>query len=214
MSEPRVELVRSWRGTPPRERQETRRRQLLEAGLEVFGTEGFRAATVGRICREAALTNRYFYEHFSDREAALRAVYDGLVEEAFQRVAETLRGGDGPLEARVMAAVDTYLSFSMEDPRRPRVISVESVGVNPAMEAHRRGVRHRMADLFAQEYRRSVRAGTAVDRPFDKQALALVGAANELVIDWVLSDRSRTREELSEDMAGVFVPVLRERRTS
>lgn len=214
MSEPRVELVRSWRGKSPRERQETRRRQLLEAGLEVFGTEGFRAATVGRICREAGLTNRYFYEHFTDREAALRAVYDGLVHEALQRISEPLQGGEGPLEVRVMAAVDAYLSFSMEDPRRPRVISVESVGVNPVMEAHRRGVRHRIADLFTQEYRRSVRVGTSVDRPFDKQALALVGAANELVIDWVLSDRSRTREELSEDVAGVFVPVLRARRIS
>lgn len=220
MSEPRVELVRSWRGKPPRERQETRRRQLLEAGLEVFGTEGFRAATVGRICGEAGLTNRYFYEHFTDREAALRAVYDDLVHEALQRISEHLQGSEplqdeeGPLEARVMAAVDAYLSFSMEDPRRPRVISVESVGVSPAMEEHRRGVRHRIAELFTEEYRRSVRMGASVDRPFGKQALALVGAANELVIDWVLSDRSHTREELLEDVTGVFVPVLRARRTS
>lgn len=75
----------------PHERQEARRRRLLDAGLEVFGTDGFRAATVSRICREAGLTNRYFYEHFADREACLRAVYDGLVTEAQRRLAEAIR---------------------------------------------------------------------------------------------------------------------------
>ena len=212
MSEPRVELVRSWRGTPPRERQEARRRRLLDAGLEVFGTEGFRAATVGRICKEAGLTNRYFYEHFADREAALRAVYDDLVQDALQRISAALGDPALPLEERVRAALDAYLGFSLEDPRRPRVISVESVGVSAEMEERRRGVRHRIAELFTREYRRSVREGTLVDRPFDKQALALVGAANELVIDWVLGDRSRTRRELAEDIAGVFLPVIASRR--
>lgn len=215
MSEPRVELVRPWRGMPPRERQEARRRRLLQAGLEVFGTEGFRAATVGRVCREAGLTNRYFYEHFADREAALRAVYDDLVEDAFHRLSTAVN--DPPpascLEDRVMAALDAYLDFCLSDPRRPRVISVESVGVSADMEERRRSVRHRIAELFAREYRRSAREGTVVDLPFDKQALALVGAANELVIDWVLSDRSRTREELSRDIAGVFMPVIGSRRS-
>lgn len=213
MSEPRVELVRHWRGMPPHERQEARRRRLLGAGLEVFGTDGFRAATVSRICREAGLTNRYFYEHFADREACLRAVYDGLVTEAQRRLAEAIGTPGAELEERVSAAVDAYVGFSLEDPRRPRVIAVESVGVSPAMEERRRSVRHEIAALFTAEYEREVRSGSAVDRPFGKQALALVGAANELVVDWVLGDRSRTPQELSADIAGVFVPVLRSRRS-
>ncbi|MBR8741070.1 TetR/AcrR family transcriptional regulator [Nocardiopsis sp. MG754419] len=211
MSEPRVELVRSWRGMPPRERQEARRQRLLEAGLEVFGTAGFRAATVGRICREAELTNRYFYEHFADREAALRAVYDMLVDDAMDRISRAMSAPAGSLEARVMTAVDAYLGFSLDDPRRPRIISVESVGVSPALEERRRSVRHAIAGVFTSEYERCAREGTVVDRPFGKQALALVGAAHELVIDWVLGDRSRTREALSGDIAEVFVPVLRSR---
>lgn len=213
MSEPRVELVRSWRGTPARERQEARRRRLLQAGLEVFGTAGFRSATVGRVCQEAGLTNRYFYEHFADREAALRAVYDMLVHDALHRLSTAMDAPASSLEERVMAALDSYVDFSLSDPRRPRVISVESVGIGPAMEERRRAVRHRIAHLFAREYRRSVREGTMVDLPFDKQALALVGAANELIVDWVLGDRSRTKAELAQDIAGVLLPVLRSRRS-
>ncbi|MDE3722791.1 TetR/AcrR family transcriptional regulator [Nocardiopsis sp. N85] len=211
MTRPRVELVRPWRGMTPHERQQARRHRLLEAALEEFGTVGFRAATVGAICVRAELTNRYFYEHFADREAALRAVYDDLLTRALEHMGAALEGG-GDFQERIMAALDAYLSFVMADPRRPRVISVESVGVSPAMEERRRAARHTIADLVDTHYARGVAAGDLVDRPFRKQALALVGAANELVIDWVLGERTATVAEVSADIAEVYLPLLRSRR--
>lgn len=213
MTRPRVELVRPWRGMTPDERQQARRRLLLDAALEEFGTTGFRAATVGAICARARLTNRYFYEHFADREAALRALYDELLGRALHLMTGALDAAD-TFEDQVMAALDAYLDFALADPRRPRVISVESVGVSPAMEEHRRAARHTVADLIDTAYRRGVEAGHLVDRPFGKQALALVGAANELVIDWVLGDRRTGADQVRADIAQVYLPLLRSRRTT
>ncbi|CAL9342389.1 hypothetical protein SUDANB121_00307 [Nocardiopsis dassonvillei] len=213
MTRPRVELVRPWRGMTPRERQQERRRRLLDAALEEFGTAGFRATTVGAICARARLTNRYFYEHFADREAALRALYDELLGRALHLMTTALDSHPA-FEEQVTAAVGAYLDFAMADPRRPRVISVESVGVSPAMEEHRRTARHTIAGLVDAAYRRGVHTGHLVDRPFDKQALALVGAANELVIDWVLGERTATAEQVGADIAQVYLPLLRSRRTT
>lgn len=212
MTRPRVELVRPWRGMTPDERQRDRRRRLLDAALEEFGTAGFRATTVGAICARAHLTNRYFYEHFTDREAALRALYDELLARALDVTTAALHSRE-TFTDQVMAALDAYLGFAMADPRRPRVISVESVGVSPAMEEHRRAARHTIADLLDAAYARGAAAGHLVDRPFRKQALALVGAANELVIDWVLGDRSQDAAQVGADIAEVYLPLLHARRT-
>ncbi|MFL1378659.1 MULTISPECIES: TetR/AcrR family transcriptional regulator [unclassified Nocardiopsis] len=211
MTRPRVELVRPWRGMTPDERQRARRRRLLDASLQEFGTVGFRAATVGAICARAELTNRYFYEHFADREAALRAVYDEVLGRALAAMTAALDSADA-FEDQVMAALGAYLDLVMADPRLPRVISVESVGVSPAMEERRRAARHTIADLIDAAYARGVESGHLVDRPFRKQALALVGAANELVIDWVLGDRSQDAARVGADIAEVYLPLLRSRR--
>ncbi len=205
--------MRPWRGMTPDERQRVRRRRLLDAALEEFGTVGFRAATVGGICARAELTNRYFYEHFADREAALRAVYDELLDLALDVMTTALDTREN-FEDQVMAALNAYLGFVMADPRRPRVISLESVGVSPAMEERRRRARHTIADLIDTAYARGAARGHLVDRPFRKQALALVGAANELVVDWVLGDRSQDADRVGADIAEVYLPLLRSRRTA
>lgn len=213
MTRPRVELVRPWRGMTPDERQQARRRRLLDAALEEFATTGFRAATVGAICARAHLTNRYFYEHFADREAALRALYDELLDRALTAMTTALDTRQD-FEDQVMAALGAYLDYVMADPRRVRIISVESVGVSPAMEERRRTARHTIADLVDAAYARGAARGRLVERPFRKQALALVGAANELVVDWVLGDRTQDADRVRADIAEVFLPLLRSRRTT
>ena len=47
-----------------------------------MGTEGAAAATMRATCREAALTERYFYESFANRDELLVAVLDDGPEPA------------------------------------------------------------------------------------------------------------------------------------
>ena len=44
---------RRWRGQEPEDRRAARRTQLIEAGLQIMGTEGAAAATMRATCREA-----------------------------------------------------------------------------------------------------------------------------------------------------------------
>ena len=67
---------RRYRGVSAEERRAARRRQLLDAALEIAGTRGVERATMTAICAEAGLTERYFYESFADTDELLGAVYD------------------------------------------------------------------------------------------------------------------------------------------
>ena len=64
---------RTYGGESADDRLTRRRRQLLDAGLELFGTAGYRATTVRQLCREAKVSDRYFYEQFDSTEDLLLA---------------------------------------------------------------------------------------------------------------------------------------------
>src|SRR4029077_5184552 len=55
---------RAYGGVSAEDRIAARRAKLLDAGLELFGTRGYATTGVKDVCREAGLTDRYFYESF------------------------------------------------------------------------------------------------------------------------------------------------------
>ena len=72
--------VRPYGGVQARDRVADRRHRLLEAGLELLGgTDQPAELTVRAICGAAAITARYFYESFTDKDALVAAVFDGVI---------------------------------------------------------------------------------------------------------------------------------------
>ena len=84
--EPRQVVERRYRGRLPDERRADRRRRLLDAGLELFGTVGYHGTSIERLCAQAGVTARHFYQEFSGREALLAALFGEIVSEVGQAV--------------------------------------------------------------------------------------------------------------------------------
>ena len=140
-----------WGGMTAAEREQRRREQFLDAGLAVFGTAGWHAATVAGICREARLSQRYFYELFDGREALFLAVVDRIEAEVSAVVLGAITGDGAGARARsVLAALATYAA---EDPRRVRLAMVEAHGT-PELRA----ARDRLLTAFSSLAARLMRA--------------------------------------------------------
>lgn len=77
---------RPWRGKSPQERRDARRRRLLDAALELFGTTGYAATSVTTLCARAGVSPRHFYELYAGREQLLADLYDEIVRETARRV--------------------------------------------------------------------------------------------------------------------------------
>ena len=184
------------------ERQAGRRVRLLEAALELLGTEGWRATTVRAICAKAKLTPRYFYESFADRDQLLVALFDELVTEAAARVLEAVEGAERDARAKARAAIGAFVELVTDDPRKARVLFMEAVGSEPL--ALRRFETVRMfATLVAQQGREfyGVDGGTLADTT----ALMLVGGLAETLLAWLGGALRVTREQLIDDCTELFV---------
>ena len=112
-----------WSGVPLESRHALRRDTLVAAGVQLLGSEGGPALTVRAACRQAGLTERYFYESFTDREHFVRAVYDDVCTRAMA----TLTSAKTPREA-----VERFVALMVDDPVRGRVLLL-APAVEPAL---------------------------------------------------------------------------------
>ncbi|WP_326568278.1 TetR/AcrR family transcriptional regulator [Amycolatopsis rhabdoformis] len=187
-------------GRTAAERRAERRERLMTAGLELFGTAGYAASTVGQICREANLSTRQYYEEFADREALLIAVYDHVNAEAQAAVAESVKNTHGePLTERIKAALTVYALTTATDLRRAKVAYVEIVGVSPGVEEHRMATRARWVELMQALLSTGIADGEIPDRDYRLASSAYIGAANGLLQDWCATpDRAPLADAVAE----------------
>ncbi len=79
------------------ERSADTRARLLEAAVEVFAEEGFRGATIQRICKLAGANIAAAHYHFGDKEGLYAAVFEYAERHAAERTpAETAEGKRPP----------------------------------------------------------------------------------------------------------------------
>ena len=118
-----------WFGVPLEDRHALRRDELVAAGVQLLGEKSGPAVTVRAACRQAGLTERYFYESFADRDEFVRAAYDDVCTRAMS----TLMSATTPRQA-----VERFVALMVDDPVRGRVLllapAVEPVLVRSGAE--------------------------------------------------------------------------------
>jgi AcrR family transcriptional regulator len=202
---------RRYRNQAPAERRAARRARLIDAAVEAFGTAGFRATSIEELCTAAGISTRNFYEEFSSREELVITLHDDLNARAFEAVIAALTDVDpSDLETRAHAALSAYFEVMTSDRRWARIALVESVGVSPAAEEHRRAAIGRFADLLALELDRLAGEGVIAQRDFSLTAIALVGAINGLMNTLAVQTDWRKRvAEAAAEAARLIVVVAR-----
>lgn len=126
---------RRYGGVLPEERQRLRRAKLIEGAVEVFGTKGFHSATVREVCVAAQLTERYFYESFKTLPQLFMATYGELRDQLMARTLAVLKDAEPTPLGMLEPAIRVFLEFIRDDPRRGRIMLVDSLGVNDEVAA-------------------------------------------------------------------------------
>lgn len=205
---------RSYGGLPPEDRVAGRRARLIEAGIQLFGTQGLRATTVRGVCAQAGLTDRYFYESFSSLEALLQAVYQALMDGLRQRLETQAPALQAPWPAGPADAAALEQAFTagyevwfdaVSDARFARIVLAEVLGVSAEVDAlYEAGMR----DFTARTTQPLVHAKLNAER----RALigrALVGAAVHVARMWVASGYRASRRSVVRTCVLVAVGTLR-----
>jgi AcrR family transcriptional regulator len=201
--DPATSPARRYRGVTAEERTAQRRQRLLEAGLELFGTQGYANTSIREVAATARLNQRYFYESFVDREDLLYHVYAQIVTEIAVDAARAVAAAD-TIEEKAHAGLRVGWILLTDDKRKARIIALEVVGVSDRIEQLRRDTRHALADLTIRGAL-SV-ADDDIKLRLDPTLVAryLMGGVVETLVDWIHGDVHASVDEVLDHFTALF----------
>ncbi len=116
----------------PRTRIQTKNREtILDAGLEVFSTLGFRGATLDQIAEVAGLSKPNLLYYFPSKEAIHMAVLSQLLETWLDPLRRM--DADGDPVAELLGYMRRKLELSRDFPRESRLFANEILQGAPRM---------------------------------------------------------------------------------
>ncbi|MBJ8339076.1 TetR/AcrR family transcriptional regulator [Antrihabitans sp. YC3-6] len=212
-SESNASERRVYGGRSAAERGDERRRRLVDAALELFGTKGFSATSIEQLCSAANVSTRSFYEDIGSREKLLIALVEDLTSKATQSALDALAETQGEaMPVRMSRAFRAYLAVTCRDRRSARVCYVEVVGVSQVVEEWRKGWRERIAAVVVYEADSAVERGEAKSREYRLFAVAVIGAVNSLAQELALADESAeaavTLDDICDEITHLAVAGL------
>lgn len=196
---------RPYAGASREQRESARREQLVTAGISLFGTQGYRSATVGAVCTEAGLNKRYFYESFATLEDLLCEVYERVVSEL--RASVLSGGGDDP-QTVLRGFLSGFLAWTQDNPVMARVHLFEVLGVSARVDELYRWHGRAIGDELSRRLSESIAGPQLTTAQRRVLGDMLIGAGLQMVVDWVISDYQPPRDELLDEMDATLGWVL------
>ncbi|MBF6349295.1 TetR/AcrR family transcriptional regulator [Nocardia flavorosea] len=196
---------RTYGGLSAEERRAQRRSALLDAALEIIGTQGLDKLTVSGMCAQAALNERYYYESFSSRDDVLTALVDSIAEELVLAIVAAAHAATGDSRAKAHAAITAGIHLLTDDPRKTEVTMVAAMAT-PQLRARTTETIRTFARLVASEGIEFYGiTDPAPDPVIDFRATYLVGGLVQSLTSWVRGDLAITRDTLIDYTTDVFV---------
>ena len=181
---------RQYAGRSTEQRISQRREQFIEAGIQVFGSAGYHGATVRKLCAEAGLTARYFYESFDSTEALLLAVFEQCMQRITDHVSAAVdAAATGQSSDQLIGTVLDAFFVEMQDRRVARLLMLEVLGVSDMINDKTHQQLNALGDLII-----SLVSAMHPNWPhMDEQrgtllGVAVLGAMRQATIHWMVSD--------------------------
>ncbi len=202
---------RIYGGQSPQQRKAQRYQQFLQAGLEVFGTEGFRNATVRSLCKQAQLTDRYFYSEFGNLEGLLQAVYRRHMDDIKQQLAEAFSNVSpaGRIEVLAQQGLSAFFA-AMQDARVARVCMLELEGVSPATDRFYHGYMQDFANMVMTLARTIHPHWQLCDDEYALLGMGFIGAMRQVTTYWLQSGCSASQQMLVSTGMRMIMGLVRQ----
>jgi len=200
---------RTYGGLSLEERKAQRRETFLRAGLEVFGTIGFRAATVRCLCKEAKLTDRYFYESYGSLEKLLMAVYEHCMTNLSKKILQsmTLNFRDNNVANALEAGLDAYFS-ELEDPRIARICMVELEAISPEVDQLYNNYIRSFSTILLGLANKVYPHWSLDQEQREVIGISLVGAMRQSATNWLMTDYTTDRKTLIAGTHKLFMGII------
>lgn len=200
----------TYRGTSAEERREDRRRRLLDAALDIVGTQGLAALTVRGVCEQARVGPRFFYEAFPDLDSIAAQLLLDVQESALASARTAIAATDGAPADKIRAGVAALITDLTGDPRRAKIVFAQAYGNEALMRTRFAGMRE-VADTIIEQTRLVLElSGLSAGQETAVAVISqlITGGSAELVLVWLDGGLRIERAELIDLLADFTIAMV------
>jgi AcrR family transcriptional regulator len=172
-----------------------RRRQLLDAALEVFVSQGYHAAAMDEIAERAGVSKPVLYQHFPGKLDLYLALLDQSVDELVKTVRHALRSTTDNKQ-RVAATFSAYFEYVEGEGQAFRLVFESDLSNEAAVRDRLERAQQECAEMISRMVRQD--AGLDDDEAH-LLAVGMVGLAQVTARYW-LSTRDHIPREAAEQL--------------
>lgn len=183
------------------QREARRRTRLIDTAIDLMGTQGAADTTVTAVCATSGVTSRYFYQHFADRDALLRAVCEQLGATMQDAILQAIPAASPTADALAHGPIRALVNMIQNDPRLARILFVES-GTEPTLRQLRSEMMASFANLTLQQARLHLNISDSAVKVTELAAILGVGGLFEVLRRWVDGELDYTADQLTDHCAG------------
>lgn len=154
------------------------RSEIIQGAADILDEAGEDAVTLRAVARRVGIAAPSIYRHFADRDEILLAVVQEAFAELKARLGNAVDTAPPDPVARLHAICSAYLDFSLERPRRYRILfgglwSAAKAQENPAVAPTAAEIGLDVFDLLVRALQGCVDAGVSRSRSVFPDATAL-----------------------------------------
>lgn len=200
---------RTYGGIPAEDRRRQRREHLLEVALCTLGKDGIEGLAVSRLCRDAGLNDRYFYESFADCDEVLSAVFDRIAEEIITSIRARVTGHAGGLEDSVRVGIAAVVDYFLEHPDRAHIALSDAVisRVSPVQRSRLRDAYVSLAIEHAQRHFGAAEVARVGDLA-RFVGMYSYGGFSMTLMRWLNGELAVDRDTYIEQTANLFIACI------
>ena len=194
------------------ETPDVRRLRLLEGFAAAVSEHGYATTTIAHIVKNARVSKRTFYEHFTDKEECFLALYAEATEILRKGVEHALRLPAASWEEQLDAGLDADLTALQSNPALTRACLLEIQAAGPRALQLRLQGRAKVAAVLRAFVARTRRDHPQLCPLSAAMATVVVGGIDELLLVNVESSAKNGLSELRETASELIRAVLGVRR--
>jgi TetR/AcrR family fatty acid metabolism transcriptional regulator len=191
-------------------RKTDKRRQILDAAVEVFAATGFHKSRVSDIAREAGVADGTIYLYFKSKDDVLISIFEEAMGEMIERAEAAIAGLADPLEKLARLAVH-HMENVEQNKTLAKVLQVELRLSNTFMKEYQPKRLRQYMDIIGRIIEDG-RAHGVIRADVDPRIVrrAMFGALDEIAMQWMLtSNPTYSLTDSAKAVADVFVRGIR-----
>jgi AcrR family transcriptional regulator len=173
-----------------------RRRQLLDAALEVFVARGYHAAAMDEIAERAGVSKPVLYQHFPGKQELYLALLDESVERLIEGLRMALRSNEDNRE-RVNATFAAYFGYVAEHSGTFKLVFESDFTSEPAVRERLDAANRVCADMISEVIKEDAGLG---DDEAHLLSVGLLGMAQVSARYWLGTATGTIPKEAAEQL--------------